>query len=46
MIEHDLQSYDALHVATAQSVGITDFATTDRQSTRISELNVHLTRDS
>lgn len=46
MIEHDLQSYDALHVATARSVDVTDFATTDRQYARIDGLAVHLTRDS
>ena len=46
MIEQDLQSYDALHVATARSVEIADFATTDRQYARVEGLTVHLARDS
>jgi predicted nucleic acid-binding protein len=41
MIEHNIQSYDALHVATARSVEVADFATTDRLYSGIDGLTIH-----
>ena len=40
-----LDATDALHLATARWIGISDFATTDRDYRRITHPRVHLIRD-
>lgn len=45
MIQNDLRSYDALHVATARYFGIDDFASCDRHFAVIDGLNVMIVRD-
>lgn len=45
MSHYRLRSLDAIHVATAQQLGIGDFATSDADFRRIDNLNVTLIRD-
>lgn len=46
MAQTNLRSHDAIHVATARSAGIADFATIDHHFRRMPGLNVWLIRDS
>jgi predicted nucleic acid-binding protein len=46
MCRDHLKSYDAYHAATALALGVRDFATVDADFTRVTELTVHLLRDS
>ena len=45
MAQTNLRSHDAIHVATARSAGVRDFATVDAHSRRVPDLNVRLIRD-
>jgi predicted nucleic acid-binding protein len=45
MAVHQLRSIDAIHVATAQEVGVLDFATSDDHFRRVAGLNLWLMRD-
>jgi predicted nucleic acid-binding protein len=45
MALRQLRSLDAIHVAIAQDIGVTDFATTDDHFRRIGGLRVWLLRD-
>jgi predicted nucleic acid-binding protein len=45
MVDHFLQSRDAVHVATARTFGVSAFATTDRDFSRVGGLDVILVRD-
>lgn len=45
MVAYDLNSFDALHVVTAQHFNIVTFATSDRHFASVDGLPVHLVRD-
>ncbi len=45
MSQHNLDSYDAIHVATAMHNNVRDFVTVDGDFTRVGELKVILVRD-
>lgn len=45
MGRHRLRSHDAVHAATALSVGVLDFATVDDDFRRVPNLRLHLLRD-
>jgi predicted nucleic acid-binding protein len=45
MSHYRLHSLDAIHVATAQHLGIRDFATSDADFRRVDNLHCHLIRD-
>jgi predicted nucleic acid-binding protein len=44
MAQYHLDSYDALHAATAIFLGVAEFATLDSDFTKVAELNVQLVR--
>lgn len=44
MVTYHLDSYDAVHAASALSLGVFDLATLDTHFTRIADLTVHLLR--
>lgn len=46
MVENQLRSYDAVHVATAREAHLLHFATTDRHFRKIDDLTIWLTLDS
>jgi len=46
MVTCQIDSYDAVHAATALELGVYDLATIDAHFTRVAELTVHLLRDS
>jgi predicted nucleic acid-binding protein len=45
MVDHFLQSHDAVHAATATAYGLNSFATTDADFARVAQLDVILLRD-
>lgn len=45
MVEYQLRSYDALHVATARYFGINSMATCDRHFAVVDDLEVTILRD-
>ncbi|CAN5647161.1 hypothetical protein BH23CHL2_BH23CHL2_03760 [soil metagenome] len=45
MVQHQLRSYDTLHVATARYFGITKTATCDRHFAEVDDLEVAIIRD-